>query len=130
MVYVPAGVPGLLGAVGEDELPPPQEIARADKSNTDPTHASFLFWVRIPANSPVPANRSNAAGQIHGLGPPPNGGKADAAVVLSVSVAVELPEPLGVTDAGDSAHVASEGAPVQVSAIALLNPPAGVSVMV
>ena len=118
------------GAAGGDELPPPQEIASADKSNTDPAHASFRFWVSIPASSPVPANRSHATGQIQEFGPSPNGGKADAAVVLSVSVAVELPEPLGVADAGDSAHVASEGAPVQVSAIALLNPPAGVSVMV
>ena len=41
----------------------------------------------------------------------------EGAVVLSVTCTTEAAEPLGVTEAGESVHVDSEGAPEQANAI-------------
>jgi len=57
---------------------------------------------------------------------PPNGKTIVGAVVVIFTVTV-AGAPLGVTDADEGMHVASEGAPVQVMATAALNPPAGVT---
>ena len=54
---------------------------------------------------------------------------AEGAVVAIVSVEVTL-DPDGVTEDGEREQLAPEGAPAQVSAMAELNPPEGVSVMV
>ena len=63
-------------------------------------------------------------GVRYGFGPPVTGGEdrgrglsIEGAVVLSVTCTTEAAEPFGVTEAGESVHVDSEGAPEHANAI-------------
>jgi hypothetical protein len=61
-----------------------------------------------------------------GLGGVPGrrfGAAQDAAVVVTETVSVTVPDPLGVTEGGLTVQVASEGAPVQAKLMAWFMPP-------
>src|SRR5712692_7862455 len=79
---------------------------------------------RSSVSSGKPTRRPSNGCQLSGT---VGGGIIVAAVVVEVTVKGEAVFPFGVTDAGERTQVASEGAPVQVSATEALKPLMGVT---
>jgi hypothetical protein len=123
MVYVPAGVPGLLVL----PPPPPPHPAIAKVSNipsaraTDPVRSRLTpGWLQFQAAQAAPLRNSASITRLSGQGVSGRvGGKGrergaltEGAVVVTVTVTF-VPELLGVSEVCESWQVASEGAPVQ-----------------
>lgn len=76
------------------------------------------------------ANHHSCNENPPGRGGPPlgPGGASEAPVVVTFTVTCAGLVPSGVTEAGETVHVAFDGAPVQASETAWLKPPSGISV--
>jgi hypothetical protein len=126
IVYVPAGVPGLLG--GFDATPPPPHPAASTTiASSPPTGTSFAIRGVRPArcqqsNPRNDATKQSVHSQLGGIFRI-DGICAPRAVVVIVSVVLEL-LPLGVIVGGENDPDAREGSPEALNVIGFGKPPA------
>ena len=133
-VYVPAGVPG--DGVGVKLLPPPPHagidkvasMAAVSRTAANPARTGTMLTRRRSKTNAAPTSAtiraSHPTGKLKGAGGERKfpGTTVPRALVMTLTVASTGVVPFSESEAGETVHVASAGAPVHARATVPVNP--------